>query len=237
MAFESGRSSFAGEIWVADADGSNPQSLTHGMAGFHGSPYWSPDGHRIVFDSMDDDLHYHIWIIDADGGSPRRLTTQADNEHAPSWSRDGRWIYFSSVHGGAARDVWRVSVDGRTSERLIRGASGPFACETIDGKTLLFQPKGGADSPLMAMPLPSGPARQLVACVKNTAFGVAPQGVYYVPCDPSPNPPVHVLDLRNRQRPAPWNARRTRRPPEWVWLCRPTAGRFCIRESRIRIPT
>ena len=140
-------------------------------------------------------MHYHIWIIDADGGSPRRLTTQAGNEHVPTWSRDGRWIYFSSVQGGAARDLWRVSVDGRTSERLIRGASGPFACETIDGKTLLFQPKG-ADSPLMAMPLPGGAARQLVACVNNSAFGVGPQGVYYVPCEASPNPPVHVLDLK-----------------------------------------
>ena len=116
LAFESKRSGFTGEIWVADADGSNPQSLTHGMAGFQGSPYWSPDGRRIVFDSLDDDLHYHIWIIDADGGSPRRLTTQADNEHAPTWSRDGRWIYFSSVQGGAARDIWRVSV-GRSDVR------------------------------------------------------------------------------------------------------------------------
>ena len=48
----------------------------------------------------------------------------------------------------------------------------------------------------MAMPLPGGAARQLVACVRRTAFGAGPQGVYYVPCDPSPNPSVHVLDLR-----------------------------------------
>jgi Tol biopolymer transport system component/DNA-binding winged helix-turn-helix (wHTH) protein len=201
LAFASKRSGYPAEIWVADADGSNPQSLTHGMAGFHGSPYWSPDGRRIVFDSMDDDLQYHIWIIDADGGSPRRLTTQADNEHAPAWSRDGRWIYFSSVDGVAARDLWRVSVDGRTSQRLIRAASGRFACETIDGKSLLFQPKG-TDSPLMAMPLTGGAARQLVPCVRDSDFGVGPQGVYYVPCDSSPNLSVHVLDLktgRNRR--------------------------------------
>jgi serine/threonine protein kinase/Tol biopolymer transport system component len=194
LAFASRRSGSPGEIWVADADGSNAQSLTHGMAGFHGSPYWSPDGRRIVFDSIDDDFHYHIWIVDADGGSPRRLTTQADNEHAPTWSRDGRWIYFSSVQGSAARDLWRVSVDGRTSERLIRGGSGPFACETFDGKGLLFQPKG-ADSSLMAMPLTGGAAKQLVACVRRSAFGVGPLGVYYVPCDPSPNPPVRVMNL------------------------------------------
>ena len=99
-----------------------------------------------------------------------------------------------AMQGAAARDIWRVSADGGTSERLTRGASGPFACESADGKNLLFQPKD-ADSPLMAMPLAGGGARQLVACVKNSAFGVGPQGVYYVPCDPSPDPPVHVLDL------------------------------------------
>jgi hypothetical protein len=77
---------------------------------------------------------------------------------------------------------------------MTRGASGRFACESADGKQLLFQPKE-ADSPLMAMALTGGEARQLVACVWWSAFGVGPQGVYYVPCDPSADPPVHVLDL------------------------------------------
>jgi hypothetical protein len=86
-----------------------------------------------------------------------------------------------------------VSVSGGTPERLTRGASGPFACESADGKQLLFQPKD-ADSPLMAMALVGGGARQLVACVRGSAFGAGPQGVYYVPCDPSADPSVHVLD-------------------------------------------
>jgi hypothetical protein len=29
----------------------------------------------------------------------------------------------------------------------------------------------------------------------SRAFGAGPQGVYYVACDPSANPPLHVLDL------------------------------------------
>jgi len=185
------------DLWLAGADGSNLQQLTHGLPGAQGSPSWSPDGRQIVFDSFTrDDPHFHIWIIDADGGMPRRLTTQAGDEHVPTWSHDGRWIYFTSEQGAAARDVWRVSVDGRISERLIHGGSGRFACESIDGQTLLFQPKMG-DSPLMAMPLSGGATHQLVPCVRRTAFGVGPLGVYYVPCDPSPNPAVHVLDLKS----------------------------------------
>jgi len=157
------------------------------------APVWSPDGHRIAFDSFTDDLHFHIWVIDADGGTPRQLTTQAGNQSMPTWSHDGKWIYFSGDQG-SGRDIWRVPASGGIPQRLTHGARGPFACESTDGTTLLFQLKDG-DSPLMAMPLTGGATRQLVACVQNGAFGVGPQVVYYVPCDPSPNPSVHVLDL------------------------------------------
>jgi dipeptidyl aminopeptidase/acylaminoacyl peptidase len=121
-----------------------------------GSPFWSPDGRRIAFDSFTDDYHWHIWTIDADGGHPRRLTTQARDENVPTWSHDGRWIYFSADQG-TGRDIWRLPASGGTPERMTRGASGPFACESADGKSLLFQLKD-ADSPLMAMPLNGGGA-------------------------------------------------------------------------------
>jgi Tol biopolymer transport system component len=196
LVFGSTRSGGTGDLWLADADGSNLQLFTHVSNRNLGSPSWSPDGRRVVFDSFGrEDSHFHIWMIEADGGPPRRLTTRAGDEHGPSWSHDGQWIYFTSEQEGPARDVWRVSADERISERLIQGTSGPFACETVDGTTLLFQLEDG-DSPLMAMPLTGGTARQLVGCVRNSAFGVGRQGVYYVACDPTPNPPVYVLDLQ-----------------------------------------
>jgi Tol biopolymer transport system component len=180
------------DIWIAEADGSNPRQLTHGPGRHQGSPYSSPDGRRIAFDSFTDDLHFHIWITDADGGTPRQLTTRGGNDFVPTWSHDGRWIYFSGDQG-TGRDIWRVSPSGGPPERVTHGAAGAFACESADGKSLVFQPKD-ADSPLMTMALAGGHARQLLACVKNSAFGVGPQGVYYVPCDPTPDPPVYVLD-------------------------------------------
>ena len=136
----------------------------------------------------------HLWMIDVDGGAPRRLTAEAGYQVVPTWSHDGRWIYYSRWQADT-RDIWRVPADGGgTPERLTHGAAGAFACESADGR-LLFQPED-ADSPLMTMALPSGQARQLIARVKNSAFGVGPRGVYYVPCDQSPDPPVYLLDPR-----------------------------------------
>jgi Tol biopolymer transport system component len=132
-------------------------------------------------------------MIDADGGAPRRLTGDAGDQVVPTWSHDGRWIYYSWWQTDS-RDIWRVPADGGgPPERLTHGAAGAFACESEDGKNLLFQPKD-ADSPLMTMALAGGQARQLIACVKNSAFAVGPRGVYYVPCDQSPDPPDYLLD-------------------------------------------
>jgi hypothetical protein len=46
----------------------------------------------------------------------------------------------------------------------------------------------------MTIPLGGGQAQQLIPCVKSSAFGVGPRGVYYVPCDVTPDPPLYVLD-------------------------------------------
>jgi Tol biopolymer transport system component/tRNA A-37 threonylcarbamoyl transferase component Bud32 len=180
------------DIWIAEADGSNPQQLTNGPGTYQGSPSWSPDGRRIAFDSLGKDSRIHLWMIDADGGAPRRLTAEVDHQVVPTWSQDGRWIYYSWWQADT-RDIWRMRADGGAPERLTHGAAGAFACESADGKSLLFQPKD-ADSPLMTMALAGGPARQLLACVKNSAFGVGSRGVYYVPCDPNPDPPLYLLN-------------------------------------------
>jgi hypothetical protein len=63
----------------------------------------------------------------------------------------------------------------------------------MSGQSVVHQPKD-ADSPLLVKPLSGGSPRQLVACVKLTTFGVGLQGVYYVPCDPTADPPLHVID-------------------------------------------
>jgi Tol biopolymer transport system component/predicted Ser/Thr protein kinase len=161
VAFTSARYGNTSEIWVAGADGSDMRQLTHGPGRDQGAPFWSPDDHQLVFDSFGDDNRYHIWIIDANGGTPHRVTTEVGDQNAPTWSHDGRWVYYSADQGNG-RDIWRVPPRGGTPERVTRGGSGYFACESPDGKSLVYQPRE-SDMPLMTMSLVGGTARQSYA--------------------------------------------------------------------------
>src|SRR5262249_41119187 len=111
IAFVSRRAGGIGEIWLADADGSNPARLTRGPGNQQGYPGWSPDGRTIVFDSRADNGHVDIWMIDASGSGLRQVTRDSANDTIPSYARDGRFVYFTSDRTGR-NEVWRVPVDG-----------------------------------------------------------------------------------------------------------------------------
>jgi Tol biopolymer transport system component/DNA-binding winged helix-turn-helix (wHTH) protein len=192
VVFASGRSGVGIEIWVASADGSNVQQLTHGPGPWQGSPDWSPDDRHIAYDSMAPDGRWHIWTIDADGGSPRQITTEPGEQNVPTWSSDGRWIYFS-VDQGAGRQIWRVPASGGRVEQITHDGSGYLARESIDGRSLLYQ-SGFSDLPLLKMPIHGGPAVQLAECARPSSIVERPEGTYYVRCGDDSE-----LHLLNRQ--------------------------------------
>jgi Tol biopolymer transport system component/DNA-binding winged helix-turn-helix (wHTH) protein len=192
IAFCSSRAGEAVEIWIAAADGSGTHQLTNGPGRWQCSPHWSPDGLQIAFESQAADGHWHIWIIEAEGGTPRQATRDAGDQNAPTWSLDGKWIYFSWSQGGG-RDMWRTPVAGGQHLRVTTGGSGVFGAESSDGQNLLYQATE-SDSPLLTTPIGGGSARELVKCVRETAFSAGLQGIYYVACDPGFDPPVHLLN-------------------------------------------
>ena len=147
---------------------------------------------------MSDDGHLTVWTIDADGGAPRQITRGPGNENTPTWSRDGHWIYFTCQEG-ARRDIWRVPASGGARERVTRDGSSFFALESMDGKDLIYTRESG-DSPLVAMPLAGGPARELLPCVSFVNYAVGPAGIYYAACGPGLERSIHLLDGAGRDR-------------------------------------
>jgi TolB protein len=82
------------EVFVANADGSDPKNLSNHMA-FDGWPAWSPDGKRIAF-SSNRRANYQIHIMNADGSGVRLVANTEGRATEPRWSPDGKTIYFTN---------------------------------------------------------------------------------------------------------------------------------------------
>jgi Tol biopolymer transport system component len=86
------------EIWVADADGSNPRQVTT-LGGANFAPFFHPDGERIIFASNHENprgRNFDLFIVGVDGRGLERVTTSPEFDGFPMFSRDGRHLVFAS---------------------------------------------------------------------------------------------------------------------------------------------
>jgi Tol biopolymer transport system component len=176
IAFASDRSGEAMEIWVAQADGSKPVQMTHGLGPHQGTSRWSPDGRWIAFDSEGQDGHIEIYVMDAAGGAPRRITFGPWSDAMPFFSRDAKWLYFRSDRTGRL-EIWRVPFAGGPQEQVTRNG-GYQAYESVDGQTLFYTK--GYSGPLFARLLSGGEERQVLPYIAARAFVPVAEGIYYI---------------------------------------------------------
>jgi len=107
------------DLWMMDADGSNPRQLT-ADAGINAHQTVSPDGRYIVFASNRAGV-FNIWRINTDGSNPVQLT-RGSGEKFPHCSPAGKWIVYNSV----ASDqnyyaLWKMPIDGGEPVQLTDG--------------------------------------------------------------------------------------------------------------------
>jgi Tol biopolymer transport system component len=95
------------EIWIVNADGTDPHQVTHlGKANF--APYFTPDDSAIVFSSnhhgQDDRTpNFDIFSIGVDGTGLERVTTFQGFDSFPMFSPDGVFLVFASNRGNRQR--------------------------------------------------------------------------------------------------------------------------------------
>lgn len=121
IAFMSGRAGHP-EVYLMDADGTNPQILTeftYGEAAYRASPDWSPDGRSIAYESRIDGS-FQIMTIDLRDRSTKQYTSDGENED-PSWAPDGRHLVFSSTRAGP-RELWVLDTESGRMRQLTHAA-------------------------------------------------------------------------------------------------------------------
>jgi len=174
IAFGSTRSG-AQEIWIADADGSNPVKLTSFGGPQVGFLSWSPDGQRLAFHARPEG-QADLFTIPAAGGAPKRLNTDPSDDLAPSYSHDGRWLYFVSLRSGQA-EVWKMPAEGGAATRITSGGGG-MPLESPDGQTLYYahpsQEKG-----IWKIPVQGGEAAQVTGPIGSIVYAIAADGIFY----------------------------------------------------------
>jgi dipeptidyl aminopeptidase/acylaminoacyl peptidase len=113
------------EVWLMDADGTNPRQITHNKI----QESWaelSPDGSQILFIAQTNqqfEPYYNskIFVVPATGGEPHLLMPQMPYEvYDAHWSPDGRSIYFVA-NMGVHSELFRVGLASEKAEQLTSG--------------------------------------------------------------------------------------------------------------------
>ena len=86
------------ELWVANADGSNPRQITH-LGGANFAPSFHPDGKRIIFSSNYETPrsgNFDLYLVNLDGTGLTKITTAGTFDGFPMFSPDARKLVWAS---------------------------------------------------------------------------------------------------------------------------------------------
>jgi Tol biopolymer transport system component len=146
------------EIYVVDPDGTRVRRVTHVGKGLFDSinPAWSPDGHRIVFQSSSS-----IFVMDASGKRLRQLTSGKVGDGTPAWSPKGGRIAFERRNA-----IWTMRSDGKLQRRLTRNGKDHQPAWSPNGRRIVFE----RGRNLWLIGAKGGKARKLVADAANPSW-------------------------------------------------------------------
>lgn len=150
IAFIASKGGDVANLWIANADGSNPRSL---LVDPSYSPYfnkipapstykccdptWSPDGRFLAYLVRSYGSVHYLWVVGTDGSNPTQIT--ANDTYAPVWSPDGSCIAFSRDQSQTGMgQLFTIKPDGTDLTRV-------FDTTTIESPAQY--PTGGSDYP------------------------------------------------------------------------------------------
>ena len=90
------------EVWVANADGSNPRQVTN-LGGANFAPVFTPDGRKIIFSSNYKNPRsgaFDLYLINVDGTGLEPVTTNPEFDSFPMFSYDYKQLVWASNRHG-----------------------------------------------------------------------------------------------------------------------------------------
>jgi Tol biopolymer transport system component len=179
VAFVSNRTGERNIIWISDLDGQNPRRVSGDLSG--GSPYWSPSGMFIAFNSFRNESGQlpQIWIVRPDGSGLKQLTKDNSGNSMPRWSRDGTWIYFRSDRSGK-NQIWKIPLGGGDAVQVTRSGGIIEAMESPDGKWLYYVKNNDVDIWRMLLPEGEETRIEMPEAFLPRRWVVVEDGIYYM---------------------------------------------------------
>ena len=143
------------ELFIADADGSNPHKLVPGTEIDYNASF-SFDGQWVVFTS-DRSGSADIFRARVDGTAVERITDSPAFDDQAALSPDGRSVAFVSSRGDGSTDIYIQDLESRTVRNLTNSPGGDFRPSwSPDGQTIAFSSDRGTGLPHQAYPAPAG---------------------------------------------------------------------------------
>ncbi len=142
-------------IFVADANGSNPQQIFVDRSGVHNHfVVWSTDGRWIYFVSGNDpNSEMDLWRIAVTGGQPERLT-QFNRYIGYPTPIDARTVlYVGTDQDSSGPWLWALDVERNVARRVIPGLERYFSIAAASGGRRLIAAVGNPVTNLWTVPI------------------------------------------------------------------------------------
>ncbi len=130
------------DIYAVNTDGSNATPIADNPIILEGGSWFSPDGKRLVYFTIDDKHQvYGIWTMDPDGRNKINIASSEGSQifRHPRWGEDGTRISFFTISKGVVR-ISVMGPDGSARIDLTSSSDSPSrqASWSPDSKWLVY---------------------------------------------------------------------------------------------------